>query len=43
MPPMFRVPERTSIEPRNDTNHMALCLESGAYEERNTWNATGAS
>ena len=33
MPPMFRVPERTSIEPRNDTNHMALCLESGTYEE----------
>ena len=33
MPPMFRVLERTSIEPRNDTNHMALCLESGTYEE----------
>ena len=33
MPPMFRVPERTSIEPRNDTNHMALSLESGTYEE----------
>ena len=27
------VPERTSIEPRNDTNHMALSLESGTYEE----------
>ena len=30
---MFRVPERTSIEPRKDTNHMAMSLESGTYEE----------
>ncbi len=40
---MFRVPERTSIEPRNDTNHMALCLESGTYEEVKEYLATGAS
>ena len=31
MPPMFWVSERTSIEPRNDTNHTAPSLEPGPY------------